>query len=424
VSEDDPAPRLRAKDLLLAGEIDAKQTKGDRFGERHMRRHLRRPVGNSEKLWKKVDGEDPWDVPGPPEAPKNRGVYASGRFVRIDKETKAARADEEASHVPAWARAAQAKRESARSSGTDDPEIKPTPTASDPLTRLQQTIAQRNAEADALRAKQQDAAERLRQAQASAGAEEESSVADIPGATRLGTGGSERASVSQAGRIRTSRGGMLKPAEVKKDKPPAEPKQRRMAAGRAPPKARQAPSDIPIEMRRPPRVDYDPNKKETIDPLQRRMAAGRAPRQARGATNDIPLEQRRPPLIDPNAPEPAPPQAPVQHRMAAGRAPPKARAKANDIPLEMRRPPRIGDDGEALPSSDAAAESSPVPAPRAEPPPSPMGTSKGPDMGEKPIDRSPSGGGGGGLDDLFGMAQQEGRVRIPRRAKKTAEPEE
>ncbi len=42
----------------------------------------------------------------------------------------------------------------------------------------------------------------------------------------------------------------------------------------------------------------------------------------------------------------------------------------------------------------------------------------------KPIDRSPSGGKSGGLDDLFGGGPSEGRMRIPRRSKKPESPEE
>lgn len=414
MSEEDPPPPRKVKDLLQSGELDAKQTPGDSFGERHLRRHLRRPVGNSEKLWKKVDGEDPWDEPAPTRAPRRRGVYASGRFVRIDDGRGQKEQTAEKSHIPEWARTAQAKAEAARSSpGTDDG-VTATPTAEDPLARLMQTIQQKNAEVEAQRAKKEDAAERIRRAREAEELEavQEDPLPGIPGATRLGGGASERASVSHTGRIRTARGGMLKPAEVKKDKP-QDPSSRRMAAGRAPPKERQAPKDIPVEMRRPPRVEYDPTKKkrERLDPSQRRMAAGRAPPKAKPKTNDLPLEMRRPPRFDPNAPEPAR-QAPVQHRMAAGRAPPEPRASTEDIPVEMRRPPRIDEDGDPVaPAPGTTAEGAPAPAePKAPTPP-------------KPVNRSPSGGGGGGLDDLFGLAQQEGRVRIGRRRKKTAEPE-
>jgi hypothetical protein len=60
----------------------------------------------------------------------------------------------------------------------------------------------------------------------------------------------------------------------------------------------------------------------------------------------------------------------------------------------------------------------PAPQPQQQAPPSPPPQPKP----EPPINRSPSGRGssGGGLDDLFGGGPNEGRMRIPRRSKKSS----
>ena len=88
MGQDDSDDKLTAKDLLRAGELDAPEHAGERFGRRVRDRHMRRPVGNSSRLWSRVDGEDPFGEPRKKEPPKQRGVYASGRFVRIDSEER------------------------------------------------------------------------------------------------------------------------------------------------------------------------------------------------------------------------------------------------------------------------------------------------------------------------------------------------
>ena len=51
---DDGPENVRAKDLLRAGELQADPNQAESFGTSVMRRRFRRPVGNSERLWKRV----------------------------------------------------------------------------------------------------------------------------------------------------------------------------------------------------------------------------------------------------------------------------------------------------------------------------------------------------------------------------------
>ncbi len=372
-----------------------------------MRRHLRRPVGNSRRLWERVDGEDPWDLPKRKVPPKQRGVYAAGRFVRIDQATPEGRKKAAEDHVPDWARAAQKAREAARS--TPQPTEAPAPTPAPAPQRRAPQASQPSPK-----------------------------PADGPAPTpvpRPAKSARRRASVSKSGRVRTSQGGAFGLPEQDPEpapKRPIPPEERRYAAGRTPPKPRAAPKDLPIEMRRPPRVDPHAKKDEApIDPRQRRYAAGRAPPPPRQKAKDVPIEARRVPRIDPETGEDLNRPDPAKRRYAAGRAPPPPRQKPKDIPLEHRFPSRMGPDGKPLPAaSEAVPESPPEPAAAPEPPASPASrpsapvdrTPPKPKPPSAPPDRSlPKPGGGGGLDDLFGVAASEGRVRIGRRKKKAAE---
>lgn len=388
----------RVKDLLKRGELDERSTGGEDFGERVMRRHLRRPAGNSERLWKKVEGADPWDLPKPPKPAKQRGVWAAGRFVRVEE--KQAKKESADSHIPDWARQ-QAQQPRVPKAEARPPEPKP-----DPESKIKEIVARKQAELDA-------------QAKAAKPSPEPAPAPSAdPSAQRLAPPvGRRKASVSKTGRIRTHKGGAI----LHGDEPPAasaEPEvQHRYAAGRAPPPPRAKPTDLSLEDRRPPRVDPNAPAPE-IDPRQRRYAAGRAPPPPRQKPNDLAIEDRRPPRIDPNAPAGAQPD--VQHRYAAGRAPPPPRQQPKDIPLEMRRPSRIGPDGKPMPQDTAPPEPVRPPAEpsRSAPPPNPTLA------GSNPSPPAPSGGGNSAsLDDIFGMAANEGRVRIGRRKKKEAAPE-
>lgn len=399
----DDDKQQRAKDLLRSGALDEREPGSSAFGDRVMRRHLRRPAGNSERLWRKVDGTDPWDLPEPPRPEKQRGVWAAGRFVRMNEaEQKKAKSD---SHIPDWARkqAEQPRKPKA--------EEKPEP-KQDPTEKIKEVIARRQAQADAEARKA--AAER----------EPVAPPPEAPEAThtpdeRAQPIGSRQATVTRGGRIRTQHGGAFEPSAARAARPdPEDAVQHRYAAGRAPPPPRKKPKDLSLEDRRPPRVD--PNKPaEVIDPRSRRYAAGRAPPPPRQKPTDLSLEDRRPPRFDPNAPPVE--QAPVEHRYAAGRAPPPPRQQPTDLPIEMRHPSKVGAGSQQAdvadePQDPTVASAPEAPAPQAPPdrtPPRPAGPSKPPGP---PV----TGGNSASLDDLFGLAANEGRVRIGRRTKKTA----
>ncbi|MFK7929106.1 MAG: hypothetical protein AB8H79_13015 [Myxococcota bacterium] len=396
-----PEEGLRVKDLLRAGTLEEHEHKGEAFGRSVMNRRYRRPVGNSERLWKKVDGEDPWDEPKVKTPPKQRGVYASGRFVRIDKGGPK-KAQPEKSHIPDLARKRQSDANRARSNPAA--EVKATPTSDDPLERLQQIIRQRNADNETRASKARDAATRIKRkvAEPEPEPEEEVEVAPpVPAKPRS----------SKTGRLRTHAG---QPVVKKVRKTPV--KNRVLAAGREA-KTRGPITDIPVEMRTPPRVAHEPKGAKADPNRPRKYAAGRGPAKGRAEAVDLPLEMRRPPRIAPNAPE----AAPKPERYAAGRGPKAAPKKAVDIPLEQRRPPRIGADG--LPMESAApAATVPVPGDEAAALPDSPPTFNPPPPKAPP--RMPKSG-GGGMDDLFGLAASEGPMRIGRRRKKTAvaEPE-
>ena len=405
---------VRAKDLLRAGELDTEQRGAEKFGRDVMQRRLRRPVGNSEKLWKRVDGEDPWELDKPKKkVEKQRGVYAAGRFVRVDKaEQSKSKKDDPNAHIPDWARNQQRRRESAVSA----PEVKATPTATDPLERLKQIIAQKNDEAAAKRDKASDAASRMAKSEpAAAPPEQELSLED-----RLPPAPSTSGRVSKAGRLRntsarrpTARAMPSKPSKAKA-----------YAAGRSPHPAEQhqgPPEDLPVEMRRPPIVD--PNAKKPVK-RKKPYGAGRGPdRSQPKAPKDIPIEMRRPPRVGKAA---RGSEAPARAtRMAAGRQGEQAPAptKKTDLPVELRTPPRPGAPAappaptpEAAPAPAAKAVAAPAAEPVDRTPPKP----KPPPA---PVERAIPSPGGGGMDDLFGMASMEGPMRIGRRSRKKASAE-
>ncbi len=389
--EDESNPeRRRAKDLLRSGELKGEASESERFGDAFAARRLRRPVGNSRRLWKRVEGDDPFD--GKPKAPpkeKPRGVYAAGRFVRVDKFNESQEKAKKAK-VPDWA--APAPRSAPRPSDQSrEAEVKATPTAEDPLARLMQTIAQKNREAQTKLDKADDASSRLKKKQEVP--QEPPPPSLLPGETPGGgmpavapppqVGRSSQKS-SKTGRMRTSSQRVAAPPVAR----PAEPqKPRAYAAGRAPPKPRAAPVDLPVEMRTPPRVD--PARGEQEAPRQRRYAAGRAPPKPRAAPKDIPIEMRRPPRVGvEGAQDAGPPEFEIRRDSPAFNRPGKKTVSSK-------------------PAAVAAAKEVPVkptPAPKPAAPPAAR--------------KAPS----GGLDDLFGGGG-EGPVRIGRRKKQSAKAE-
>ncbi|MFT7520495.1 MAG: hypothetical protein ACI9MC_002644 [Kiritimatiellia bacterium] len=433
MADEDPNKNKTVKDLLRSGELEAPEHTGQRFGRELGDRHFRRPVGNSRRLWQRVDGEDPFDKPKPKKPPRQRGVYASGRFVRIDAEERrkdrASQAD-----IPAWARE---KRRSPSSTPKPPEQAAPeaaSEPAGDPLAKLREIMSRRNMDHDAKKAKEADASARIKAAQAAVPKAPPKKVSydndgeivrELPDRTappddaQREISKNNRSSISRAGRVRTAKGGGITASPIRHVvQRPDDDVQHRYALGRKAPKKRGPASDLPIEMRRPPLIrPGDSAPEPPTGPVQHRYAAGRAPPKPRAAPTDIPIEMRRPPVIRPGESAPEPPRMPEakQPRMAAGRAPPKPRAKPKDIPASMRRPPRFDVDGNIIPpSGDVRMVPTRAPKPaESDPPPTPASTEP------KKVQRSipKPGGGGAGMDDLFGAAQ-EGRVRIKRVKKK------
>lgn len=415
---DDPR-RMKAKDLLRAGELEPERPGSERFGRSFAERRFRRPVGNSERLWKKVDGEDPWEAnkARKPEKKQQRGVYAAGRFVRVDKHRESKERAKKA-QIPEWARK---ERSSGAESGSKQPqqaEVKATPTAEDPMARLMQIIAQKNAEAQAKIDKASDAASRMKKKAPPAPVPTPGAPPRAPSqASAHGDGQpvptpprppkpAPRKSSSRSGRMRTS-SGRRTAAPAPPPVSPSPQKPRQMAAGRAPPKPRGKPTDLPVEMRRPPRIDPNARTAEAVDPKNRRMAAGRAPPKPRAKPKDIPLEMRRPPRIGADG---------VVQKVGP------ATEIRKDSPA-FNRPGKKTVSKKARPSASASASSPKAPAKTAEPAAPPIDRTP-PKPRSVPKPKPPGGGAGGnagGMDDIFGMAAQgEGPMRIGRRKKKKA----
>jgi hypothetical protein len=378
---DDDPEALRARDLVRSGEIGETAHNAERFGQGVVDRFLRRPVGNSERLWRRIDGTDPWDNSPPPPVEKPRGVYAAGRLVRLDKPAASTPQDS----VPDWARKAQADRDAARAS----PKAEAAPAAKaekiDPMDKLKQAISERQAAADAETARKQ-AETRAAMAKAPPRAEEPPPAS--PPATRT-----PRSTLTKAGRIRTGDGGStapVPPPALTEKAPPPQPSQRAYAAGRAPPPPKARPKDIPIEQRMPPRIDPNSASKAKAAPVQHAYAAGRAPPPPKAAAKDLPVEMRKPPKPG-GAPEPtATPAAPA--------APPRPAGPAGKPPVESHQPPDV------RPTPPASANPHVAGGLPGQPAPAPKSASNKASM-----------------DDIFGMAAQEGRVRVGRRSKPAAE---
>lgn len=207
-----------------------------------------------------------------------------------------------------------------------------------------------------------------------------------------------------------------RPAPAPRRAPPPQPRQ-------PPPRAREAePEPAPVIDRRPPIVPH---------PNQRRQPVGRM------------------------RAEPQRPKANVQHRLTDGTgrsateirkekekwreeskgpaAPPPLRGYDDILALmgDLRASQELYEQGvTGTTSADIVDTPPPRPKPRPSPPPKPRPApppqQAAPPKPEPPINRSPSGrgGSGGGLDDLFGGGPNEGRMRIPRRTKKTGEDDE
>jgi hypothetical protein len=74
-----------AKDLYKSGELRPPVAVGARTVDRVLGRQLRRPAGNSRRMWMRVAGEDPYETFVPVrEDVTRKTVYADGRFVRLE----------------------------------------------------------------------------------------------------------------------------------------------------------------------------------------------------------------------------------------------------------------------------------------------------------------------------------------------------
>ena len=84
MTEEKKEPTVRQ--LLQAKKLAIRPDPFQRAVARILDRLFRRPVGNTARLWKRMECDDPF-VRTTPKSPKAeyKGVYASGRFVRFDQ---------------------------------------------------------------------------------------------------------------------------------------------------------------------------------------------------------------------------------------------------------------------------------------------------------------------------------------------------
>jgi len=83
---DDKKPELKVRDALRKGVVPIRDVPFMRATSLLFDRIFRRPAGNSARIWKRMEWEDPFeDKPYRSRKMAYKGVYAKGRFVRIDK---------------------------------------------------------------------------------------------------------------------------------------------------------------------------------------------------------------------------------------------------------------------------------------------------------------------------------------------------
>ena len=83
---DDRKSELKVRDALRLGKVLARDVPFMRATTILFDRIFRRPAGNSARIWKRVEWDDPFeDKPYRSRKVDYKGVYAKGRFVRLDK---------------------------------------------------------------------------------------------------------------------------------------------------------------------------------------------------------------------------------------------------------------------------------------------------------------------------------------------------
>lgn len=376
----------RARDLLRKDEIVVRAWPGFRTIRRLFGRAAWRPVGNSARLWTKVGVDDPYAEP--PEFAKNdhRAVYASGRFVRLDQADKP-----QPSPGKGVQKAAKPQNPGAASAGkAAQDDFEHTPSASKTAPTPKKAIAYKAREATAKSTKvfQPKAAPPRGPVPASGKGATEPIDRTPPLPQR------PQGAISPAGRYRPQvqtpsrrftgadeppptqvpqKAAPLisKPAEPVVPKPPST--FARAQAPVPPPVARPTPPPAPTPKASPP-------------------APKAAPPIAKAAPTPPPAAP--PPKVAPPQPPPATGKAAADLKVGAEFAIPQTQlpagalnqlGKAQVVPLRR--------------ATKAVEEPPPQAAPKA----------------TAPVNRAPPlPGGGGGMDDLFGGAAQEGRVRMSR----------
>ena len=302
-------------------------------------RRDRRPVGNSARLWKRLDEDDPFLPPRPKRhaRPEHKPVYAAGRFIRLDRVKVKKRVVTPQDRLIARLRE-EAKRTRERalaSAKMDAGKAKSSPAAPQPAP----APAPPSRPVHATNPEERAAALRKR-------------LADI-----------------EAGRKAKAR-----------------------AEGKAqPPSEQPAPPPLPKPKARPTRH---------TNAGRFRASASKHKRRGWGVVERSPFEQQQEEALAP-APEPAPEESPAPKRKR------RTVRSAADIP-DLPPAPSIG-------KIPAPPSGPPVPLPVHSTPPKP------PSQKAPPRTAGPTG--PLSMDDLFGAAAMEGRVRVGRPKRKKAEPE-
>lgn len=373
-------------------------------------RTARRPCGNSARLWKKVGAEDPYALP--PDFPKSehRTVYASGRFVRIDHAEKkpaspgkgvpkAAPPPKSPAPNPASAKAKAPSAGKAAQEEEDPVKAAAKAAATEKFRelseRIQQKAAQKNPKGPPT---QQHTPSQSRAPQAPKAPERAKHAA--PGPSRTAPQHAGIALPASAGKGAAD---FDRTPKIIQHAPPTTPagRMRAQKAGIAP----KAPAPPPQP------------QKHTAPPAPQK-APSPPPAAAKAA-------QESPPAFKNDPPRPAPAPRPSE-QPGPSHAPP-ALAKATPTGPKSSKELKVGQEINIpqleLPKGalNKLGAASVVPLRRATkveeaPPPEPSTAPKAPVQRAPPLPGS-----GGGMDDLFGGAAQEGRVRVGR-AKPKSDP--
>ncbi len=369
-------------------------------------RTARRPCGNSAKLWKKVGADDPYALP--PDFPKSehRTVYASGRFVRIDHAEKkpvspgkgvpkAAPPPKSPAPNPASAKAKAPSSGKAAQEEEDPVKAAAKAAATEKFRELSERIQQKAAQKNPKGPPTQQHTPSASRAPQAPKAPERAKHAS-PGPSRTAPPHSGVALPASAGKGAAD---FDRTPKIIQHSPATTPAGRMRAQERANTQSKAPPAPPPPKVSQP--------IQKAAPPVQKAAP----PSAAKAAQESPPAFRNDPPPAAP-APRPSEQPGPSHAPPALAKIAPVGPKSSKDLKIGQEiNIPQLDLPKGALNKLGAASV---VPLRRAtrveEAPPPEVSTAPKP-----PVQRAPPlPGSGGGMDDLFGGAAQEGRVRVGR----------